>query len=120
MSSAPAQAHSGDAGDARAAAMRALEALHAATGEPPPSDGEPGEVITRGEVILAERERLLDELGAALELDPDALAGVAEAIRLHAGIQQGTAAWLGALTRARHVVGQRVQSVARLRRNTHR
>ena len=101
------------------AALRALEALAAATGEPPASDAAPDDVLASGEALLAGRERLIAELQAAAIEEPDALRGP-DAAALRAGIEERSAAWMAALSRARHEVGERVHSVARIRRLSRR
>lgn len=105
--------------DQPAAALAILEALAAATPEPPPADAEPDEVLGQAEPFLAERERMLADLHAALARDPGALRGPG-AIAVHAAIQERSAAWHAALSRARHLVGERVHAVTRLRRLTRR
>jgi hypothetical protein len=99
----------------RYAALRALQQLRAVTAEPPAATAEPDEVLTRGHQVLAAREEPLRDLFAALERDPGALRGVDEAAELYACVQQRAAAWHAALARAKHVVGERLQSAARLR-----
>ncbi|HWM85244.1 MAG TPA: hypothetical protein VNO33_05385 [Kofleriaceae bacterium] len=97
------------------AALRALERLHRITSEPPASDAEPEEVLNRGGEVLAAREEALRDLAAALDRDPAALRELAEARLIYAAIQERVAQWQAALARARHIVGERVQAVARLR-----
>jgi hypothetical protein len=99
----------------RYAALRALQQLSAATDEPPAATAEPDEVLTRGHAVLAAREEPLRDLFAALDRDPGALRGVAEAAELYASVQERAAAWHAALARAKHLVGERLQSAARQR-----
>ena len=101
------------------ATLRLLEALAAATGEPPAPDAAPDEVLAAGEVLLADREQLLAELQAAALDDPDPLRGP-DAAALRARIEERSAAWMAALSRARHEVGERVHSIARIRRLSRR
>lgn len=104
----------------RQAALRALQQLAAATPEPPASDADPELILTRGGAVLAARERPLHDLAAALVRDPDALHGLAEAGELRRLIEQRAAGWHALLAHARHVVGERIVAVARLRRMTER
>jgi len=101
--------------DAAGAALSALRALCAATVEPPATDADPEEILTRGRQVVASREQPLQDLAAALERDPKALHGAADAGALYASIQERAAGWQAALARARHLVGERTQAFSRLR-----
>ncbi len=106
--------------DARRDALRALQQLRAVTTEPPASDAEADEVITRGGEVLAAREQPMRDLAAALAREPGSLRDLPAAVELYDIIQQRAAAWHASLAHARHVVGERIQAVARARAATHR
>jgi hypothetical protein len=105
---------------ARRDALRALQQLHAVTAEPPVSGLEADEVVDRAAEVLAARERPLRDLAAALAREPGTLRDQPEAVELYELIEQRAAAWHAALTHARHLVGERLQSVSRARAATHR
>ncbi len=106
--------------DARSDALRALQQLHAVTVEPPESGLEADEVATRAIEVLSAREQPLGDLAAALARDPGALRDLPDAAELYHAIEQRASAWHAALTHARHLVGERLQSVSRARAATHR
>ncbi len=106
--------------DARRDALRALQQLHAVTAEPPESGLEADQVAARAIEVLAAREQPLRDLAAALVREPGALRDLPEAAELYHVIEQRASAWHAALTHARHLVGERLQSVSRARAATHR
>jgi hypothetical protein len=101
--------------DTTDAGLRALEALDAVTTTPPAANTEPELVLSSGEEVMARREQALHRLTEVLERDPQALRGLAEAGLLRGSIEERTAAWHAAIVRARHLVGERMQAVSRLR-----
>jgi hypothetical protein len=101
--------------EASHAALCALRALCEATGDPPAADADPQEVLTRAGEVVAAREQPLRDLSAALGREPGALRGHPEACALYDRISARAASWDAAMACARHGVGERIRSVARLR-----
>jgi hypothetical protein len=101
--------------DTRQAALRALHQLRDATIDPPAGGADPDEVLTRGGEVLAAREQPLRELTGALARDPTALDGLPEVSALCEVIRQRAESWHAALACAKHLIGERICSVARLR-----
>ncbi len=106
--------------DARRDALRALQELHAVTVEPPTSGLESEEVAALAAEVLAAREQPLSDLADALGREPGSLRDMPEAVALYHVIQHRAEAWHAALAHAKHLVGERLQSVSRARAATHR
>ncbi|HKE15152.1 MAG TPA: hypothetical protein VKB80_09825 [Kofleriaceae bacterium] len=97
------------------AALCALRALCDATEDPPAADADPQEVMTRAAEVVAARELPMRDLAAALAREPGALRGHPEACALYDRIRALAASWDAAMACARHGIGERIRSVARLR-----
>jgi hypothetical protein len=92
-----------------------LTRLLAATPDPPDAEAQPDEVLRRAELMMLKRREALEALGAISSeiTDPERLAP--ETVTMLATLHDRDARWMAALSRAKHLAGERMSGVARLR-----
>jgi hypothetical protein len=88
-------------------------ALLEATPEPPPPDTDPVDVLAQARAIVEARAPLLERLGGLAAAGEEAKRSSGPLLEL---LHERDEAWRAAMTRARHVMGARIEASHRLRR----